>query len=227
MRVFVALVLYQASRAVRTGQPFALQGVLSLEAVDTPLTMGSPVNVVGIGLAAAAAVVLGLDNFSAAGRSGALHESAAEWLNGARHISFGFRDRVAVLSHALFTAAGHEALFRGALPSIARALLLQQFPKSEASVELGALASVVVYYCVHPSRYALFAAFAAVWLAIAAYCGGLAAALLASFLSQLGASSLYYHAKNKAQEGKKDKGKKDKGKKEATKVSTGSSKKNK
>ena len=55
MRVFVALVLYQASRAVRTGQPFALQGVLSLEAVDTPLTMGSPVNVVGIGLAAAAA----------------------------------------------------------------------------------------------------------------------------------------------------------------------------
>lgn len=214
MRVCTALALFQAKQSLRTGRAFALETMLSLESVDAELTLGSPLNVVGMGLAAAAAVVGGLDTFSAAGSSGVLHESASAWLNGARATSFGFRDRIAVVMHALLTAIGHEVLFRGAVPSLAQALFLKQFPESSAAAQFGGAVSVVAYSCIHPSIYAFFAAFAAVWLAIAAYCGGLTAAVIASVLSQLGASSLYYHAtarsaRNKAQEGKQQKGKKD------------------
>jgi hypothetical protein len=156
--------------------------------------------VFGIGMASAFGVVGGLDVFSAPGSTGYLAESAAAWLNGGAHRMSrgkGKPDRMGLIQHALLTGVGHEALFRGALPRLAVKLcqsgLLPKIITANA-YNYGLVASIFGYFLFHPAEYSFFASFAAAWFALAAYCGGPGAAVLANTVSQVGAASLYFHA---------------------------------
>ena len=154
----------------------------------------------GIGVASGAAVIGGLDTFSA-GSSGHMADSATVWLNGRKGsvLNARFRmldgkpDRLAILLHAVCTAVGQEALFRGALPilivRLAEAKVLPEFAAS-----YGLTASVIAFYVIHPDELKVFACFAGFCFALAAYGGGLGAAILACAVSQVGAASIYYHA---------------------------------
>ena len=192
--VVASCLLLQAAEYFITGRPR-----LSFDSVPIELISGSWLQMVGTGMAACASVVFGMDIFSARGNSGVLADSATCWLNGGRIAAKGGKpDRAAILLNALFTAIGHETLFRGALPSLAcklvNAKLLPPPPPGHDPLAYGLVVSMGAYFIFHPARYAYFAAFASFWYAIAAYCGGLGAAVLASAASQVGASSLYFYA---------------------------------
>lgn len=165
-------------------------------ALGVGFVTGGALSVVGFALASCMAIVGGLDVFSAPGSKGYLHESATAWLNQARISTKAKQpDRSAVLLTAIFTAVGHETFFRYALPAFVATLSKQKLlPDTEHASNYGLAASVFAYFLLHPYELSFFAAFAGSWFAIAAACGGLLAAIIASAASQVGASSLYFHA---------------------------------
>ena len=157
---------------------------------------GSWLRAIGIGMALALAVVGGLDFFSAANVSGYLHDSALAWLNGGRVVAKDGRpDRLAILFSAATIAVGHEIFFRGALPFLACAFADGTLlPATPLASVYGLAISVVAYPSLYPAEYACFACFAAAWFAVAAYSGGIGSAIIASTLSQVGASTIYFYA---------------------------------
>ena len=69
--------------------------------------------------------------------------------------------------------------------------MLALFPENQNNVAAGLVLGIVCSFIIHPAPFGLFAAFAGFWFAIAAYYGGISAAILASFLAQVGATWLY------------------------------------
>lgn len=195
--VLGACLLLQALEYYTTGETKLLA---TFDGVDLELLgNGSWLRTFGVGMAGCFAVVSGIDVFSARSSSGYLADSATAWLNGARIVTkSGKPDRAAILMNALLTGLGHEILFRGALPALAcklvHAKMLPSPPPGHDTLAYGLIASIAAYFAFHPAEFAFFAAFASFWYAIAAYCGGLGAAVLASAASRVGASSLYFYA---------------------------------
>lgn len=158
---------------------------------------GSWLRTIGIGMAVCVTVVGGLDFLSAPGASGLLHESALAWLNGVGGVvtKDGRPDRLAIVLSAAFIAVGHEAAFRGALPFLACSLADGKLlPTTPWASVYGLAISVIAYPSLYPPEYACFACFAGACFAVAAYSGGLGAAVVASATSQVGASSIYFYA---------------------------------
>lgn len=192
---------------------FLRNGGYSLPWTDeSPLTIGSAVNVVAVGLAAAAILIILLDQLSAPGGESSYHKSAVAWLNlaGSLKTPAGQPDRPAILLKAAFTALGQEAVFRGAIPSVV--------PGAGGidgilgwNVPTGLLVATVAYCYVHDDTLATFAGVAGTVFAGATFFGGVAAAFLANLVVGVGASSLYFHAlhqkvkKEREQAKKKDK----------------------
>ena len=174
------------------------------------------------GVATGLFVTFALDHFSAAGAGAGgwsyMADAASAWLNGrkgsltcARYTTRdGKPDRVAILIHAACTAVGQETLFRGALPALwPRLAETKLLPEVAASYPL--TASVLFFYALHPDELKAFACFAGVCFALTAFAGGLGAAIVAGAVSQVGACSIFYHARNRAKAAppgkEKDKGK--------------------
>ena len=187
MKCVKFVVLSFALRAGAAGLPWTR---------DADITIGGPLQVIGIGAAAAFAVIVMLDSFSAS-EDGSLNKSAVAWLNRAGSLKRGDGqpDRKAIVLTTCLTAVGQEIFFRGAVPTVVPvAGAMEDYLPIPYPIPTGAIVSVVLYSWQHDPKLQNFAVCCGIAFAMAAHWGGVAAAVLASVLTNLGSSSLYFFA---------------------------------
>lgn len=116
--------------------------------------------------------------------------STVVWLSRAGiRAKTGGADVPAVIMQSVFGAIGQEIFFRGALPAI----FLLIYPDNANAVVSGLTFSIVAYFAMHRKEQAFSAGLASFWFAIAAFYGGVYAAVLASVAVQLSATYFYFH----------------------------------
>ena len=152
-----------------------------------------------IGILSGLVVVTLLDSMSSTGaRPGWLHTSAVAWLNGApSKLTAGGRgpDRMAIL-HVALASAITEVFYRGAIVAVMPPHVDKFLP-----LALGYILSIPAYghfkgSGVSDEEYA-FACVVGTAMACAGAYGGIAAAIVAQFVSTFGTHALYWHARKR------------------------------
>ena len=176
----------------------------NLFGIETPLLIGTAGNAAFI-VGVLAVLLLPLLDFFAGPRGwpSFMHSSATDWLNQAKAFETNGRiqSRAAVLLGCLARAAGEEALFRYALPTLVPPLgALNGILRLPFPMPMGHLVSVVAYAWYkcggRPDSRAEAFGLAALGYSVASLEAGLVAAVGLNFVVGVGMVSFYLYAKN-------------------------------